>query len=472
MNIVWQPQYKQALFQSRPEYEVLYGGAAGGGKSDALLTEALRQVDKKEYRALILRKTVPQLRELIDRSQALYPLCFPKAVYKMVEHCWNFPSGAKIYFGSMHHESDRYQYQGRRFDYIAFDELTHFTSEEYFYMFSRNRPGAADMRNYIRASANPGGIGHGWVKSRFIDPAPPMTPIVSRQKIRKSDGKEITQTRERIFVPSSVFDNPVLMQNAPNYIASLSMLPEAEKKALLYGDWNSFDGQVFAEFKNDPAHYKDGLHSHVIEPKVLPSHLQAYRVFDFGYARPFAVGWFIVDEEGYAYMVQELYGTTGKPNEGLRLHPTEIAARIAEVESTSPQLKNRTILGIADPSIFDESRGESIAQMLEKSPHFLYFQKADNTRLAGKMQIHRRLAMDAQGKPKLYIFSTCRHMIRTLPLLIYSKQMVEDVDTTGEDHLYDVLRYFLMAKPLAMPSPFLPKHHGDDPLDLWSGWEV
>ena len=222
---------------------MLYGGAAGGGKSDALLTEALRQVHKKEYRALLLRKTVPQLRELIDRSQALYPLCFPQVQYKTMEHVWIFPSGAKIYFGSMHHENDRFQYQGRRFDYIAFDELTHFSSEEYFYMFSRNRPGAPGMRNYIRATANPGGIGHGWVKERFIDPAPPMTRIPSVLHIAAPDGREKILHRERIFVPSSVFDNAALMRNVPMYISSLAMLPEAEKQALLYGNWNSFQGQ-------------------------------------------------------------------------------------------------------------------------------------------------------------------------------------------------------------------------------------
>ncbi len=446
---------------------MLYGGAAGGGKSDALLTEALRQVHKKEYRALLLRKTVPQLRELIDRSQALYPLCFPQAQYKTMEHVWIFPSGAKIYFGSMHHENDRFQYQGRRFDYIAFDELTHFSSEEYFYMFSRNRPGAPGMRNYIRATANPGGIGHGWVKERFIDPAPPMTRIPSVLHIAAPDGREKILHRERIFVPSSVFDNAALMRNAPMYISSLAMLPEAEKQALLYGNWNSFQGQVFREFINDCAHYADGIGTHVIEPVVLPAHLHCYRVFDFGYSRPFAVGWFIVDEQGTAYMVQELYGTTGTPNEGLRIEPGEIAARIREMETHSPYLQGRAIIGIADPSIFDESRGESIAHMMEKAPHFVYFQKADNTRLAGKMQIHKRLQLNSLGRPSLYLFAHCRHMIRTLPQLVYSKSNIEDVDTTGEDHLYDVLRYFLMAKPLANPAPPKRRICTEDPLGLY-----
>lgn len=471
MNIIWKPQYKQALFQARQEYEVLYGGAAGGGKSDALLTEALRQVDQPEYRALILRKTVPQLRELIDRSMALYPRCFPQAQYRAVEHVWIFPSGAKICFGSMHHENDRFQYQGRRFDYIAFDELTHFSSEEYFYMFSRNRPGAPHMRNYIRATANPGGIGHSWVKARFLDPAPPMQVIPSTLKIYDGQGREQILHRERIFIPSSVFDNTALMRNAPMYLSSLAMLPEAEKQALLYGNWNSFQGQVFGEFQDDPAHYGDGQHTHVIDPIPLAAHLSCYRVFDFGYSRPFAVGWFIVDEQGTAYMVKELYGMTDTPNEGLRIEPTEIARHIRETEQQSPILQGRPIIGIADPSIFDESRGESIAQMMEKPPHFIYFQRADNTRIAGKMQVHRRLRWNAQDRPSLYFFRCCTHMIRTLPQLVYSKSNIEDVDTTGEDHLYDVLRYFLMAKPLAGSAPQRRIRPREDPLELCGAFE-
>ena len=172
-NVIWQPQPKQIQFKQRGEYECLYGGAAGGGKSDALLAEALRQVDIPHYRAIIFRKTYPQLTELIDRSQAIYSMAYPKAKYNDSKHVWTFPSGAKIYFGSMQHTKDRTNYQGKRYDFIAFDELTHFTWDEYSYMFSRNRPSKSPKSNrktrvYIRASANPGGIGHGWVKERFI----------------------------------------------------------------------------------------------------------------------------------------------------------------------------------------------------------------------------------------------------------------------------------------------------------------
>ena len=205
MNKIWTPQARQVEFMSRPEYECLYGGAAGGGKSDALLVEALRQVDNCDYIGLILRKTYPQLAELIDRSYKLYKLAYPKAVYNASAHRWTFPSGAQIYFGSMQHTKNRLDYQGKRYDYIAFDELTHFTWEEYSYMFSRNRPsqspkGKKHTRVYIRASTNPGGVGHGWVKERFITVAPPMTRIVEELDITAPDGSIQTKKKDRIFV--------------------------------------------------------------------------------------------------------------------------------------------------------------------------------------------------------------------------------------------------------------------------------
>lgn len=450
----------------RNEYEVLYGGAAGGGKSDALLVESLRQVHKPNYRALILRKTYPQLRELVDRSLQLFKPAFPDAEYKSISHMWQFPSGAKIYFGSMQYSSDRYNYQGARFDYIAFDELTHFTQEEYFYMFSRNRPGDSGMRTYIRATTNPGGIGHSWVKARFIDPAPPNNRICETLHVHNLDGTASSFTRDRIFIPSSVFDNYVLMQNSPQYIASLAQLPDAEKRALLYGDWNSFNGQVFTEFIDDPTHYNDGINTHVISPRVFPKHLCVYRVFDFGYTRPYAVGWFIADESNTIYMVRELYGMDKQFNVGLKHTPIQIAERIREVEQNDINIRGRQIIPYADPSIFDSSRGESIADMMLKSPNFIHFYHADNTRLAGKMQIHRRLAFNTSQKPSLYFFNTCIHSIRSMKSLYYSPNNIEDVDTTQEDHLYDVLRYCFMARPLAITAPCIPLRRHNNPLDL------
>ncbi len=446
IDAVWKPQKKQIDFLSRNEYEVLYGGAAGGGKSDALLVEALRQVHIPHYTALILRKTVPQLSELIDRSRQIYSLAFPKANYNATEHVWRFPSGAKIHFGSMQYIKDRINYQGKRYDFIAFDGLTHFTWEEYSYMFSRNRPSGAGTRVYIRATTNPGGVGHGWVKERFITPAPPLTPILGTYSVITPKGETVQMTRQRVFVPSTVFDNEILLKNNPEYLASLAMLPEAEKKALLYGDWDSFDGQVFTEWRNDPLHYDDMRFTHVVTPFRIPKNWQIYRGFDFGYTRPFSVGWYAADMDGRLFRIREYYGCTGRPNQGVCFEPSRIAEEIRKIEENDPNIRGRSIIGIADPSIFDGSRGRSVAEIMEKCG--VFWRPGDNSRISGKMQFHYRFAFDKEGVPMFYVFNTCKNFIRTVPSLCYDTLNVEDIDTSAEDHIYDECRYVLMHIPI------------------------
>nr|WP_300128787.1 phage terminase large subunit [uncultured Butyricicoccus sp.] len=440
--VLWSPQKRQADFLCRFEDEALYGGAAGGGKSEALVLEALRQVAVPTYRALILRKTYPELSELVDKAHRYYPAAVPGAQWSEARHEWRFPSGAKIYFGAMQHPNDRFKYQGRAYDYIAFDELTHFTQDEYMYLLSRNRASGSGTRVYMRASANPGGIGHGWVKARFLTPAPPMQTIWEPVSLRLPDGTVQQTRRSRVFVPSTVFDNQILLQNDPAYAARLAALPEADKRALLYGDWDAFAGQVFCEWRSDAAHYADRRHTHVIDPFPVPKHWRIVRGFDFGYSRPFSVGWWAVSPDNILYRIRELYGCTGTPNQGLRWEPARIAREIRAVERDDPNIKGHTVRGVADPSIFDQSRGESVAEMMEREG--IFFDPADNARIAGKMQLHHRLAFDANGVPGLYVFHTCNHFIRTVPALVYDTANVEDVNTAMEDHIYDETRYVAM----------------------------
>ena len=451
-RVVWQPQPKQAEFMARDEYEVLYGGAAGGGKSDAIVAEALRQVGNPNYRAVIFRKTYPQCRELIIKSLRMYKQAFPGARYNGSEHFWQFPSGAKIYFGSMPNSTSYLNYQGLSFSYIAFDELTHFTQEEYEYMISRNRADGEGLRVYIRATANPGGIGHGWVKERFITASKPGVPYKVKTLIYDKDGNPVEVERDRVFIPSSVFDNKALLSNDPNYLSNLAFLPEAKREALLYGSWDSYEGQVFTEWRNKPENYDTQLWTHVIKPFTIPSSWKRYRTFDYGYSKPFAVQWWAIDYDGRAYLYRQYYGCEeGQPNKGLRMEPHEVAKKIKEIEDQLEQ--GNRIYGIADPAIWDASRGRdgTIVTMFEDEG--VFFDKGKNDRLSGKMQCHYRFRFDETGRPMAYIFSNCKHFIRTIPNLVYDEKNVEDVDTDCEDHDYDAMRYFFMANPIAPKVP-------------------
>jgi hypothetical protein len=466
-KVIWKPQPKQEAFMRRPEYEALYGGSAGGGKSDSLVIEALRQVHIPHYKALILRKTFPQLAELIDKTLNYYPRAFPGARYNASSHTWTFPSGAKIIFGAMQHTQDKTKYQGQAYDFIAFDELTHFTLEEYEYLKSRNRPNGPGTRVYIRSTANPGGIGHGWVKERFITPAPPMTPIEEEVVWKTPDGETHTGKQKRIFVNSSVFDNPALLQNDPQYVQRLASMNEADRNALLYGDWDSFSGQVFTEWRNDPAHYADHEWTHVIEPFKIPDHWTIWCGLDWGYSRPYSVNWIAAEPgrhggQNRLYVIRELYGCTGTPNVGVKQEPTEVARAIKAIEADDPNLRGRVIHRVGDPAIWGSDGTESIGSLMERER--VLFDKGNHARIDGKMQFHHRFRFDEYGQPLLYVFNTCKHFIRTIPALVYDERNVEDVCSENEDHTYDSVRYVLMENPIAPPKPAEIPPRAIDPL--------
>ena len=448
-KLIWQPQPKQAIFMSRPEDEALFGGSAGGGKSDALVIEALRQVHIPHYKALILRKTYPELSELIDKSLLYYTQAYPKAKYNASTHTWTFPSGAKIIFGSMHTAKDKIKYQGRQFDLVAFDELTHFTFEEFDYLRSRCRPSGPGTRTYVRATANPGNIGHAWVKERFISAAPAMQTITENVEWVDKAGQKNSRKISRIFVPSSLWDNRKLMENDPNYVVRLASMAEAEKKALLYGDWDSFSGQVFTSWRNDSSHYKDRQWTHVIDPFRIPPDWAIWCGLDWGYSRPFSIMWWAVDHERRMYGIREYYGCTGTPNEGVRMEPSAVARVVHQIESEDPNLSGRRINRVGDPAIWGTQGTESIGTLLERER--LYFEKGINHRINGLMQLQHRFAFDDNGIPLLYVFNTCKHFIRTIPALVYDEKNVEDVDTEGEDHIFDQTKYVAMRYPVAPP---------------------
>ena len=312
---IWTPQPKQMEFLSRGEDEVLFGGAAGGGKSDALVCEALRQVAFPRYKGIIFRRTVPQLKELIDKSRIYYKAAYPKARFNESDHTWRFPSGAQILFRSMQYEHNKDDHQGLEYQFIGFDELTHFTYPQYSYLRSRNRTSDPNLQCYMRATANPGGVGHAWVKEMFITAAEPMQTIWKTFQVQDPTGKIHKLRRSMVFIPSLVWDNPALLNNNPEYLASLAAMSDKDKAALLYGDWDSFTGQVF-KLVNKPN--PDNKNTHVIEPFTVPSHWQIWCSMDWGYSKPYSIHWYAVDEKSRLYCIRELYGCTGEPNIGVQ----------------------------------------------------------------------------------------------------------------------------------------------------------
>lgn len=414
--IVWQPQPKQFEFLCRDEYEALYGGSAGGGKSDALVIEATRQVDIPHYKGLILRKTFPQLTELIEKSFRYYPAAFSGAKYNDSKHTWTFPSGAQIVFGSMQHASDRHNYQGKAYDFIAFDELTHFTKEEYIYMLSRNRPNGPGTRCYMRATANPGGVGHAWVKERFIDPAPPGTTIWEEVDVEIPGVGTVKKKSSRVFIKSSVFDNKILLTNSPEYLVRLASLPEAEKMALLYGDWNAFIGRFFGEFRED---------THVVEPFPIPKHWRRYRAIDYGLDM-LAVLWIAVDELGFEYVYRELHESD--------MIASEAAKRIVSLsvdENGEPEDIERTF---APPDLWSRTKdsGRDIAGLFAENG--VRFTKASPERIAGWQLVKEHLrnipALDGEKTlPRLRVFRSCYTLIKHLQMLEFDEKRVSDAAT-------------------------------------------
>lgn len=446
---------------------MLYGGAAGGGKSDWLVVEATRQVKIPLYRGLILRKSVPELAQLIEKSYNIYPKIDKKAKYNDNKHTWTFKSGAKIQFGSLYHTKDKYKYQGLQYDFIGFDELTQFIWDEYSYLRSRNRSNCKETKVYTRATANPGGIGHGWVKQYFVEVGKPYETVWTDNVVIMPDGTKKKFWNSKCFIPASVFDNPALLESDPMYIARLAQMNEHDRNALLYGSWDSFSGQVFTEWVDNREHYRDKRYTHVIEPFKIPWGWRIIRGFDWGYTKPFSVGWWAVDNDGRYYRIREAYGCKkGEPNVGVQMKDFEVAQMIREIENSDPNLKGRQIYGVADPAIFAETgSGESIAAVHAR--YQVAWNKGDHERIAGKMQIHNRLAFDDDGVPMLYVFNTCKDFIRTMPNLVYSETKVEDIDTDTEDHIYDETRYVCMENMIAPRTNVLKQVSEFDPLDVY-----
>lgn len=466
-----EPNDRQQLFLDDEHKYIAYGGARGGGKSWAVRVKAVLLCLKYPgIKCMIVRKTYPELNE-----NHITPLCEmlgcygdnPIAKYNDAKKHIVFPNGSRILFRYCDTERDVLRFQGTEVDVLFVDEATQ-QSEEKMDKIRACVRGVNNFPKRIYYTCNPGGEGHGWIKRLFID--------------RKFKDKE--KPEEHTFIQALVTDNQALMEADPEYIEQLEALPHRLREAWLHGKWDVFEGQFFDDFCIDPdikAAKEHGVDltadelkqqhrwCHVIEPMDMNSGnrrgWQIYRSYDFGYGKPFSCAWWAVDYDGVLYRILELYGCNGTPNEGLRWTPDQQFREIARIEREHPWLRGRKIDGVADPSIWDASRGESIADTAMK--YGIYFLPGDNNRITGWMQCHYRLQFDDNGYARMYVFDNCTEFIRTIPLMLYHKSKPEDLDTELEDHIADEWRYMCMSRPV---TPILPVDNKNelmiDPLNM------
>ncbi len=435
MNIDLKVTKKQKQFIDTDAMEVLFGGAAGGGKShgqliDALLF-ALRCPGSKQ---LILRRTFPELEKSLIRSAlALYP--GELFSFNSSTHTGRFKNGSVIDFGHCLGELDVFQYQSAEYDVIRFDELTHFSENQYIYLISRLR-GASGFPKQVKSTTNPGGIGHSWVKRRFVDPSPPG------EKFFGEDGLS------RIFIPSLLDDNAFLMKSDPGYKSRLLALPEREKRALLYGDWNIFEGQYFTEFDR---------RIHVTEPREIPREHRKYRTVDYGLDR-LACLWISLAPDGSATVYREYCESS-----------LTISQAAEAILKRTPRDED-IYATLAPPDLFARSQESGKSKAAIFSEFGLNFTKTANDRECGWLAVKEMLRPDRNGVPKLRIFSTCRELISCLPALQIDRLRPSDCATEPHrlTHAPDALRGFAIFR--TYPAEVQRKSHEAWSADMWEDY--
>lgn len=447
------PSPKQDLFishvKNRSKRYLLYGGAAGGGKSYILrwmlvflLIKWWQELGLKGVRVGLFCEDYPALE---DRQISKIKLEFPEwlGTYKDKGHEFHLAKslgGGVICFRNL---DDPTKYLSAEFAAIAVDELTKNELEVFTFLRMRLRwPGIEDTK--FLAATNPGSIGHGWVKGLWKDGLFP---------------EELKDVADQFaFVQALATDNP---HNASSYIEQLNSLPEHERKIYRDGNWDTFAGQVFGEFDRSV---------HVCRPFRIPAHWPVWRAMDWGFTKPYCVLWFTMSPEGVIYIIRELYGMVrGKPNAGVAETARQVRRQVAEVEASildEHGHKVKVLYGVADPACWaktgvagtDEAAQspsviDEFCDSTVKGVPVITWSRGQNDRMQGKQQLHLRLRgwnYDEEAKkvtsPALVMFDCCTHTIRTIPALVYDEHKIEDVDTDGEDHPYDTVRYGIMER--------------------------
>lgn len=398
------PNARQHLFWLSPEKFICYGGAKGGGKSWAIRTkQILRRWKYPNSKGLLLRRTYPQLfRTHVMKIKEEWPML----KYNDQKHTFTFPNGSYLELGSANTEGDILDYQGAEYDDIGIDQAEEFTEYQYDILRSCLRTTRVDLKTHMYLGANPGGVGHGWVKRNFI---------------------EVIDDPDKRYIPARVYDNPVLLTADPSYLSELEKLPEGLRRAYLEGDWTIFAGQVFSEFR---------LENHVITEFPTPLRdTKRIICFDWGYNAPGAALYLAYTKDGHVFAYREIYQNAKTPYEwamDMKQYTEKIEYILLPHDCFAKVHGNESI---AD--IFKRELGIPIRAA------GTLVQGARHQRVA---ITHQYLSIAPDGRPWLQIHAGCKNTIRTLPEMIYDKSDPEDVDTTGEDHCYDALSTGLMER--------------------------
>lgn len=434
-DVIWQPNSKvQIEFLSSTEDEVLFSGGRGSGKSDCLLVDPLRYISNRNFRGLIIRRTMPELRELIQRAKDIYVRAVSGTRWKEQEKLFEFPSGARVEFGYCDNEDDLERYRGQQYTWLGIDEITQFADENSLDVLKASlRTTDPTLPVFIRATTNPSGAGCRWVKSRWVDHAPPGKRIELKYKV-----KDREYTISRKWFNSTIYDNPDLLDNNPNYVASLASIGnEAKRKQWLEGSWDAVEGLAFDEFNRS---------IHVVDPFPIPRNWFKFRCCDFGYGSMSVCLWIATDYDGTAYVYRE-YASNNPMYQTGKQTAEVFASNVLSLE------KDETIrYGILDSSVWAQRGqvGETPAEtMINMGCNWIPSDRSSGTRVSGKMLVHQYLSLDPDtGNPKIKIFSNCVELIKEFSSLPLDRNNPEDVDTKACDHAYDALRYGLSSRPI------------------------
>lgn len=466
------PTEKQRMLMTDRHKYLGFGGARGGGKSygvDIMVCD--RAFRFPGITQVIVRKTYPELMEnhIKKLKVMLQTYSHTFATYNDQRKEINCVNGSTIIFKYCDTLKDLERFQGLQCDILYLDEATQHPVEVWDQLKAIVR-GDNDFPKKLVATCNPGGPGMAWFKRLFID----------RHYEVNEDPEEYG------FIQSLVTDNTALMAAQPDYVKQLESLPAKLRRAWLEGDWNILEGMFFEDFRIEPdvitanqaGVMLDGdelkrLHrwTHVIPPVDLSTgqarNWKIFRSYDFGYSKPFSVGWYAVDYDGNVIRFMELYGMVkGEPNVGVKWPADRQAQKIREIENTHPWLRGKKITGVADPAIWNASSGESVAETMSK--YGVYFVPGDHERIPGWMQCHYRLQFDEQGYSRFYVTTDCPQFIRTIPLMMYDDHAVEDLDSDLEDHIADEWRYAMMSRPIKPIKTAEPDRIVSDPLNQYT----